>query len=69
MPLYEFTCRKCGHAFEELLSMADAAAGKVACPACKSKSVEKGFSSFATTGGDSGGSFGGGGGCGRGGFT
>ena len=28
MPLYEFTCRKCGHQFEELLSLSDAAAGK-----------------------------------------
>ncbi len=68
MPLYEFTCRKCGHRFEELLSLGEAAAGKVACPACKSKAVDKGFSSFATAGaGPASGSLGGG--CGRGGFT
>ncbi|HPF69631.1 MAG TPA: zinc ribbon domain-containing protein [Candidatus Krumholzibacteria bacterium] len=67
MPLYEFTCRKCGHVFEELLSLADVQAGKVACPACKSKAVDKGFSSFATSGGDGGHVHGGG--CGRGGFS
>ena len=68
MPLYEFTCRKCGHSFEELLSLSEAAAGKVACPACRSKAVEKGFSSFATSSGG-GSSAPAGGGCGRGGFT
>lgn len=68
MPLYEFTCRRCGHVFEELLSLGEAAAGKVACPACGAKAVDKGFSSFATTSG-SGGSGGAPAGCGRGGFT
>lgn len=48
MPLYEFTCRKCGHVFEELLSMSELDQGKLKCPACKSARVEKGFSSFAT---------------------
>ena len=48
MPLYEFTCRKCGHVFEELLSMSELDKGKLKCPACKSARVEKGFSSFAT---------------------
>jgi putative FmdB family regulatory protein len=68
MPLYEFTCRKCGHVFEELLPMGEAAAGKVACPACGAKAVDKGFSSFATGGGGDA-SAAGGGGCGRGRFT
>lgn len=68
MPLYEFTCRKCGHNFEELYSLAEVAAGAVHCPACKSKRVEKGFSAFATGGDSSGGGFSGGG-CGSGGFT
>lgn len=66
MPLYEFTCKKCGHTFEELISLADLESGKLICPACKSKRVEKGFSAFAT-GSDSGGFSGGG--CGSGGFT
>ena len=69
MPLYEFTCRKCGHAFEELLTLAEADGGDVKCPACGSKRVEKGFSAFATGGGGSGGFAGGGGSCGSGGFT
>jgi putative FmdB family regulatory protein len=68
MPLYEFTCRKCGHQFEELVGMSDLEAGKVKCPACRSKRIEKGMSSFATgTAGAPSGS--GAGGCGAGGFT
>ena len=69
MPLYEFTCRKCGHRFEELLGMSEAAAGKAKCPACGSKAVEKGFSSFATSTAGGGGGLPSGGGCGGGGFT
>lgn len=68
MPLYEFTCRKCGHTFEELMSMAEASAGKVTCPACKSRTVDKDFSSFATAGGSAAGAAPAAG-CGRGGFT
>jgi putative FmdB family regulatory protein len=69
MPLYEFSCRKCGHRFEELVALADMKAGLVKCPACQSKRVEKGLSSFAT--GQAADSVGGptGGGCGSGGFT
>ena len=69
MPMYEFTCRKCGHNFEELMSLAEMESGAIQCPACKSKRVDKGFSAFAT-GSDSGtgGGFAGGG-CGSGGFT
>lgn len=67
MPLYEFTCRKCGHQFEELLAMADLKGDKVKCPACGSPRIEKGFSSFATAAtGPAGGATGG---CGQGGFT
>ncbi len=70
MPLYEFQCRKCGHQFEELLTTAEIEAGKVKCPACSSKRVEREFSAFATgSGGLDGGLAGGGGGCGSGGFT
>jgi len=68
MPLFEFTCRNCGHVFEELISLAEIEAGDLECPACRSKRVERGVSSFATGGGSSG-SFTGGGGCGAGGFT
>ena len=76
MPLFEFQCRKCGHQFEELLTLAEVEAGEVKCPACRSKQVEREFSAFATGssgGGPGGGGFGGGscgsGGCGGGGFT
>ncbi len=65
MPLYEFQCRKCGHGFEELLSMAEVDLAKPKCPACGSRRVEKGFSSFATGAASTGG-----GSCGgSGGFT
>ena len=64
MPLYEFTCRKCGHVFEELLSASESDDKNLKCPACNSARVEKGFSSFAT-----GGAGGAGSGCGTGGFT
>lgn len=70
MPLYEFTCKKCGHNFEELVSLSDLSEGKVKCPACSSKRIERGFSSFATGGsGGYSGSLAGSGGCGSGGFT
>lgn len=70
MPLFEFQCRKCGHQFEELLTTAEVEGGKVKCPACSSKRVEREFSAFATGSGDTGGGLaGGGGGCGSGGFT
>ncbi|MCP4290928.1 MAG: zinc ribbon domain-containing protein [bacterium] len=71
MPLFEFSCKKCGHNFEELMTLTEVNEGKAKCPACKSKRVERGFSSFAQgASGSAGGGFaGGGGGCGSGGFT
>lgn len=66
MPLYEFTCSKCGKTFEELLALADLATAAVACPHCDSKDVQRGLSSFATGGGGTAGSSGCGGGCGGG---
>ncbi len=70
MPLYEFTCKKCGHNFEELLTLSEIESGNLKCPACSSKRVERGFSSFATGAVGSGSSGGySGGGCGSGGFT
>jgi len=66
MPLYEFTCKKCGHVFEELMTAAELSDGKPACPACKSRRVEKGFSAFATNADSASAA---GGGCGNGGFT
>jgi putative FmdB family regulatory protein len=49
MPLYELTCQKCGHQFEELLTLAQLEAGAVACPKCGESRVTRGLSTFATT--------------------
>jgi putative FmdB family regulatory protein len=40
MPLYEYTCDQCEHAFEELVFDGDT----VECPACSSKKVSRQFS-------------------------
>ncbi len=69
MPLFEFQCRKCEHQFEELLTVAEVEDGKVKCPACRSKRVEREFSAFATGSGDLSGTLAGGGGGGSRGFT
>ena len=44
MPLFEYTCGKCGKEFEELVRDPDDA---VACPHCGSKKTEKRLSAFA----------------------
>ncbi len=38
MPLYEYMCRHCGHAFEELVLGAE---DQVACPKCQSLETRK----------------------------
>ena len=68
MPLYEFTCRECGHTFEELTTLAEVESGRLQCPACASTRIERGFSTFAT-GGAGGAAPATGGGCGHGGFS
>jgi putative FmdB family regulatory protein len=45
MPIHEFTCRGCGHAFEELLFGDEQAA----CPKCASAALEKHLSTFAVS--------------------
>jgi len=37
MPIYEYTCRKCKNAFEQLVRKGDIPA----CPKCKSEDLEK----------------------------
>ncbi len=50
MPIYEFSCKSCGHPFEELvLSRSE----KVACPKCSSKKVERAMSVFSHSSGGS----------------
>ncbi|HIE10604.1 MAG TPA: zinc ribbon domain-containing protein [Kiritimatiellae bacterium] len=43
MPLFEFTCRKCGRNFELLLRLPGP---KPRCPECGSSRVERQFSGF-----------------------
>ena len=43
MPLHEYTCRSCGHAFEALVRQAD----QPACPSCHGTDLEKQLSLFA----------------------
>lgn len=70
MPLYEYRCRECGHRFEILQRLGQGADG-LECPQCGAPGVEKQFSTFSASGGDSsrGSSYGAAGGCGPGGFT
>ncbi|MEO8585862.1 MAG: zinc ribbon domain-containing protein [Acidobacteriota bacterium] len=49
MPLYEFTCAKCGATFEELVAGSLDTLG-VTCPECESAEVEKLVSRFAAGG-------------------
>jgi putative FmdB family regulatory protein len=46
MPVYEYVCRRCEHAFEELV-LGDE---RPACPKCSSADLEKKFSVFAAGG-------------------
>jgi putative FmdB family regulatory protein len=48
MPLYEFTCHKCGAVFEEILTFAEMQEGHLKCPHCSSRQVEKSLSTFST---------------------
>jgi putative FmdB family regulatory protein len=42
MPLFEYTCRDCGHRFETLVM----GSRQPACPNCSSASLEKLYSTF-----------------------
>ena len=44
MPIYEYACRSCGHAFETLVR-SDTVPD---CPSCRSTDLEKKLSVFAT---------------------
>lgn len=45
MPIYEYACSDCGHAFEALVR----ASTVPECPSCHSKALDKQLSVFATT--------------------
>ncbi len=40
MPIYEFECKKCGHQFEQVMTIAEHDQKKVHCPKCDSDEVE-----------------------------
>ncbi|WP_243373467.1 zinc ribbon domain-containing protein [Geotalea sp. SG265] len=46
MPIFEYSCRKCGHHFEKLQKGAEA--GVVTCPSCGSDQVKKEISAFSS---------------------
>lgn len=47
MPLFEFVCKKCGEKFEKLILSGED--NDIECPKCKSKEVEKQFSTFSSS--------------------
>ncbi len=47
MPIYEYTCAKCGHRFERLVRTDEDVPGK--CPECGSTRIQKQFSTFSAT--------------------
>lgn len=46
MPIFEYRCERCGHAFETLVTRSEAAP---ACPRCGGDRVAKQWSTFAVT--------------------
>jgi len=46
MPLYEYVCTRCQHAFEALVYGSE----RARCPRCESAELEKQFSAFAARG-------------------
>ncbi len=46
MPVYEYVCSGCGHAFEALIYGEE----RPACPECEGTELEKQLSSFSTRG-------------------
>lgn len=45
MPLYEYQCKKCEHAFDKVLSIREMETTSPACPKCGSEEVVKLISS------------------------
>lgn len=70
MPLYEYVCRRCDHAFEVLQRLGEDGRGLL-CPACQSPQPVKQLSTFAgrSTSSAKAAPAGGRGACGGGGFT
>ena len=47
MPIYEYVCRVCDHAFEQLIRKGDTAA----CPSCQSQDLDRQLSNVALSSG------------------
>lgn len=47
MPIFEYSCRRCNHSFEQILV---STREQVCCPKCASSSVEKQLSVFSSPG-------------------
>ena len=47
MPIYEYTCKKCGYSFEHLARTISESAPK--CPKCGAPKPEKQFSTFSAS--------------------
>ncbi len=43
MPIYDYTCLKCGHIFQKTEKISEHGAKKVRCPKCKSVRVEQSY--------------------------
>ena len=56
MPIYEYRCRTCGESFEKLVRMSTAIES-IECPSCGERQAERLLSTFASSSGDSAGSF------------
>jgi putative FmdB family regulatory protein len=41
MPLYEYSCRKCGAKFSETMTIKEHETRKVLCPKCQSNELQK----------------------------
>ncbi|MBN2005097.1 MAG: zinc ribbon domain-containing protein [Anaerolineae bacterium] len=64
MAIYEYSCQKCGHHFQERRAMKDADA-PIECPKCGNKDTKRALSLFFAAGGEGAlkGAGGGGGSC------
>jgi putative FmdB family regulatory protein len=49
MPLYEFTCKKCGNKLEQLCKMGETGT-ELVCPHCGSRGLRRLVSGFASPG-------------------
>jgi putative FmdB family regulatory protein len=47
MPIYEYICEQCSHAFEKRVPSSTT---RVQCPQCRGRKVERQFSAFAFKG-------------------